>query len=220
MPSLDLAVPLDGDIELVEVGCLVTGVGIAGRLCLLRAHGIDGGVAPRGCCLLEHFGSRGRARAAFLGILGGGIDLVVGHCVGRGHLKFKGGLSAQVLPIALDRNLCLGGRDGVDGAVGRDGGGGDGERVIAGQQLNAATMLVNVERFAHGGSVRILATHLYGNLGAGGTVEPRGMYTNLHRHHRVGIGGDDGSLLLPVSVPGCVACAAGDKRNGHSAGDH
>ena len=46
------------------------------------------------------------------------------------------------------------------------------------------------------------------------------MYTNLHRHHRVGIGGGDGSLLLPVSVPGCVACAAGSERNDHSAGDH
>ena len=75
-------------------------------------------------------------------------------------------MSAQILPVILDRNLGLGGRDGVDGAVGRDGGGGDGERVIAGQQLNAATVLVNVERFAHGRTVGILTAHLHGNLGA------------------------------------------------------
>ena len=94
MPSLDLAVPLDGDIELVEVGCLVTGVGITGCLCLLRAHGIDGGVAPRGCRLLEHLGGGGGARASLLGIFGGGIDLVVGYRVGRRHLELKGGLGA------------------------------------------------------------------------------------------------------------------------------
>ena len=89
-------------------------------------------------------------------------------------------MSAQILPVILDRNLGLGGRDGVDGAVGRDGGGGDGERVIAGQQLNAATVLVNIERFAHGGAISVLAAHLYGNLGAGRTVEARGMHANLH----------------------------------------
>ena len=38
--------------------------------------------------------------------------------------------------------------------------------VIAGQQLNAATVLVNVERFAHGRTVGILTAHLHGNLGA------------------------------------------------------
>ena len=92
MPSLDLAVPFDGDIELVEVGCLVTGVGITGCLCLLRAQGIDGGVAPRGCRLLEHLGGGGGARASLLGIFGGGIDLVVGYRVGRRHLEFKGSL--------------------------------------------------------------------------------------------------------------------------------
>ena len=81
-------------------------------------------------------------------------------------------------------------------------------------------MLVNIERFAHGGAINVLTAHLYGNLGAGGTVEARGMHANLHRHHRVGIGGGDGSLLLPVSVPGCVACAAGDERDGHDTGDH
>jgi len=92
LPSCDLAVPLDGNIELVEVGCLVASVSITGCLCLLRAHGIDGGVAPRGCCLLEHLGSRGGARTALFGILGGGIDLVVSHRVGRRHLELKGGL--------------------------------------------------------------------------------------------------------------------------------
>ena len=81
-------------------------------------------------------------------------------------------------------------------------------------------MLVNIECFAYGGSVRILATYLYGNLGAGGTVEPRGMYANLHRHHRVGIGGDSGSLLLLISVPGSIACTTGDERDGHVTGDH
>ena len=128
----------------------MSSVGIAGRLCLLRAHSVGGGVAPCGCCLLEHLGGGGGARATFLGILGGGIDLVVSHRVGRRHLELKGGLAAQVLSVALDSDLRLGGRDGIDSAVGRDGGGGDGERVIAGQQLDAATVLINVERFAHG----------------------------------------------------------------------
>ena len=67
-------------------------------------------------------------------------------------------MSAQILPVILDRNLGLGGRDGVDGAVGRDGGGGDGERVIAGQQLNAATVLVNVERFARFSGAFVVAS--------------------------------------------------------------
>ena len=70
----------------------MTGVGITGRLCLLRAHGIDGGVAPRGCRLLEYLGGGGGARTALLGILGGGIDLVVGYRVGRRHLELKGSL--------------------------------------------------------------------------------------------------------------------------------
>ena len=125
-------------------------IGIARGLRLTCAYGVGGGIAARNCRLLEYLCRGGRARATFLGILGGGIDLVVSHRVGRRHLKFKGGLSAQVLPIALDRDLRLGGRDGIDSAIGRDGGGGDGERVIAGQQLDAATVLINVERFAHG----------------------------------------------------------------------
>ena len=45
-------------------------------------------------------------------------------------LELKGGLGTQILPIALNGDLRLGGRDGVDGAVCRDGGGSDGERVI------------------------------------------------------------------------------------------
>ena len=36
----------------------------------------------------------------------------------------------------------------------------------------------------------------------------------------MGIGGDSGSLLLLISVPDSIACTAGDKRNGHSAGNH
>lgn len=67
-------------------------IGIARGLRFARAHGIDGGVAPRGCRLLKYLGGRGGARTAFLGILGGGIDLVVSHRVGRRHLELKGGL--------------------------------------------------------------------------------------------------------------------------------
>ena len=144
----------------------MSSIGVAGGLCLACAYGVGGGIAARNCRLLEYLCRGGRARAAFFGILGGGIDLVVSHRVGRRHLELKGGLGTQILPIALDRNLGLGGRDGVDGAVRRDGGGGDGERVIAGQQLDAATVLVNVERFAHRRAVGVLATHLHGNLGA------------------------------------------------------
>ena len=167
LPGRNLAVPLDGNIELVEVGCLVASVSITGRLCLACAYGVGGGIAARDCRLLEYLCRGGRARAAFLGILGGGIDLVVSHRVGRRHLELKGGLGTQILSIALNGDLRLGGRDSVDGAVFRDGGSSNGERVIAGQQLNAATMFVNVERFAHGRTVGILPAHLYGNLGAG-----------------------------------------------------
>ena len=46
------------------------------------------------------------------------------------------------------------------------------------------------------------------------------MHANLHRHHRVRTGGDSGSLLLLISVPGSIACAAGDERDGHNAGNH
>ena len=144
----------------------MSSIGVAGRLRLAGAHGVGRGVASRGCRLLEYLCDRGGIHPAFLGILGGGIDLVVGHRVGRRHLELKGGLGTQILPIALNGDLRLGGRDGVDGAVGRDGGGGNGERVIAGQQLNAATVLVNIERFAHGRTVGILPAHLHGNLGA------------------------------------------------------
>lgn len=73
----------------------------------LRAHGIDGGVAPRGCCLLEHFGSRGGARTALLGILGGGIDLIVSHRVGRSHLELKGGLALKSCPSLLTVTCVL-----------------------------------------------------------------------------------------------------------------
>lgn len=45
------------------------------------------------------------------------------------------------------------------------------------------------------------------------------MHANLHRHHRVGIGGGGGSLLLLISVPGSIACTAGDERDGHDTGD-
>ena len=139
-------------------------VGIAGGLSLACAYGVGGGIAARNCRLLEYLCRGGRACAPFLGILGGGIDLVVSHRVGRRYLELKGGLSAQILPIALNGDLRLGGRDGVDGAVFRDGGSSNGERVIAGQQLNAATVLVNVERFAHRRAVGVLATHLHGDL--------------------------------------------------------
>ena len=46
------------------------------------------------------------------------------------------------------------------------------------------------------------------------------MHANLHRHHRVCTGGDSGSLLLLISVPGSIAYAAGDERDGHNAGNH
>lgn len=36
----------------------------------------------------------------------------------------------------------------------------------------------------------------------------------------MGIGGDSGSLLLLISVPGSIACTAGDERDGHDTGDH
>ena len=46
------------------------------------------------------------------------------------------------------------------------------------------------------------------------------MHANLHRHHRVRTGRGSGSLLLLISVPGSIACAAGDERDGHNAGNH
>ena len=144
----------------------MSSIGVAGRLCLAGAHGVDGGITARGCRLLEHLCDRGGVHPAFLGILGGGIDLVVSHRVGRRHLELKGGLGTQILPIALNGDLRLGGRHSVNGTVGCDGGPSDRERIVAGQQLNATTMLVNVERFAHGRTVGILPAHLYGNLGA------------------------------------------------------
>ena len=195
-------------------------IGVAGRLRLARTHGIDGGVTARGCRLLEHLCDRGRARAALLGVLGRGIDLVVGHRVCRRYLKLKGCLSAQVLPVALYANLRLGGWHGVNGTVSCDGGPSDGERIVARQQLNTATVLINIERLAHGGAVRVLPAHLHGNLGAGGTVEPCGMYANLHRHHGVGVDGSDGGLFLLVSVPSGIARAAGNERGGNDAGNH
>ena len=198
----------------------MSSVGIAGRLCLLRAYGVGGGITARDCCLLEHLGGSGGACAALLGMLGGGIDLVVGYRVGRRYLELKGGLAAQVLSVALDSDLRLGGRDGIDGAVGRDGGGSDGERVVARQQLDAAAMLVHVERFAHRRAIRILTAHLHGDLRAGRAVEPRGTYADSHRHHGMRIRGNSGGLLLPVSVPRGISCATGDQRDRHDAGNH
>ena len=166
MPGSNLTVPLDGDIELIQIRRLMPSIGIARGLRFARVHGVSGGITASGCCLLKYLGGRGRAATAFLGIFGRGIDLVVGHRVCRRYLKLKGCLSAQVLPVALYADLRLGGRHGINGTVGCDGGPSDGERVIAGQQLNAATVLVNVERFAHGRTVGILPAHLHGNLGA------------------------------------------------------
>ena len=57
-------------------------VGIAGGLSLACAYGVGGGIAARNCRPLEYLCRGGRARAAFFGVLGGGIDLVVGHRVG------------------------------------------------------------------------------------------------------------------------------------------
>lgn len=82
-------------------------VGIAGGLSLACAYGVGGGIAARNCRLLEYLCRGGRACAPFLGILGGGIDLVVSHRVGRRYLELKGGLSAQILPIALNGDLRL-----------------------------------------------------------------------------------------------------------------
>ena len=220
MPGRDLAIPLNRNIELIQIRRLVSSVGIAGGLCLARAYGVDGGITARNCRLLKHLGGRGRARSALLGMLGGGIDLIVSHRVGRRHLELKGGLGTQILPVALNGDLRLGGRDSVDGAVGRDGGGGNGERVVAGHQLHAATVFVNVERFAYGRTVGILPAHLHGNLGAGRAIEPRGVHANLHRHHRVRIGGGSGSLFLLVSIPSGIARAPGDERDGNDAGNH
>ena len=45
------------------------------------------------------------------------------------------------------------------------------------------------------------------------------MHANLHRHHRVRTGRGSGSLLLLISVPDSIACAAGDERDGHNAGN-
>ena len=36
----------------------------------------------------------------------------------------------------------------------------------------------------------------------------------------MGIGGGSGSLLLLISVPGSIACTAGDERDGYDTGDH
>ena len=46
------------------------------------------------------------------------------------------------------------------------------------------------------------------------------MHANLHRHHGMGVCGKHGSLLLLISVPGSIACAAGNKRDGYDAGNH
>ena len=46
------------------------------------------------------------------------------------------------------------------------------------------------------------------------------MYANLHRHHGMGVCGNHGGLLLPVSIPSGIACAAGDKRDGYDACHH
>ena len=142
----------------------MSSIGVAGRLRLAGAHGVGCGVASRGCRLLEYLCDRGGIHPALLGIFGRGIDLVAGHRVGRRHLKLKGGLGTQILPVALYADLRLGGRHGVNGTVGCDGGPSDGERIVTGQQLDAATVLVNVERFAHRRAVGVLATHLHGDL--------------------------------------------------------
>ena len=36
----------------------------------------------------------------------------------------------------------------------------------------------------------------------------------------MGVCGNHGSLLLLISVPGSIACAAGDERDGHNASNH
>ena len=46
------------------------------------------------------------------------------------------------------------------------------------------------------------------------------MHANLHRHHGVRIGGDNGRLFLLISVPGGIARASGNERDGYNACHH